>query len=176
MDLMLLRTFQGQIELQCYFVLAAAQDVNAGLAQQNVNHVFYGIQNLLNAAANISKALWGTGGRLAAERQHLRASIGVSDSSPLRDVVMRNNFEHIDERLDRWWRESTHHNHADLNIGPKAMIAGMADIDMFRAFDPATADITFWGQEFNVQAIVNEVQRILPLVSAEAQKPHWDPS
>ncbi len=52
---------------------------------------------MLNARANISKALWGSGGRLASERAELRASIDVSDDSPLRYVGMRNKFEHFDE-------------------------------------------------------------------------------
>ena len=58
---------------------------------------------MLNAGANISKAFWGSGGKLAVERKPLRDSIGIDDKSPLRAVTMRNNFEHFDERIDRWW-------------------------------------------------------------------------
>jgi len=87
---------------------------------------------------------------------------------------MRNNFEHFDERLDRWWRESKAHNHADMLIGPRdRTIVGIDTIDMFRLFDPNTTDLTFWGQEFNIQKIVDEVQKILPKLEAEANKPHF---
>ena len=174
MDVALLRIFQRQVALQCRFILMAAQEINVGLQQRNVERVFYEIQNLLNAGANVSKALWGQGGRLANERKPLRDSIGIGDDSPLRQVAMRNNFEHFDERLDRWWNQSTHHNSIDLMIGPNSAIAGVADIDRFRAFDPLTAKMNFWGQDFNVQVIVDEVQKILPRLQDEANKPHWE--
>src|SRR5450631_2177877 len=99
MERMHLRTFQSQVALQCSFLLLAAEDLNRGLKQRNISYVFYALQNLLNAGANISKALWGQGGKLAIERKPLRDSIGVDDTSPLREVTMRNNFEHFDERI-----------------------------------------------------------------------------
>lgn len=176
MDLMLLRTFQRQVFLQCQFMMHAAQDLNCGLRDGNVRHTYYAIQNLLNASANISKSLWGQRGKLAFERKPLRDSIGIDDDSPLRQVTMRNNFEHIDERIDTWWKQSTHHNHADLNLGPRNMISGIQDIDRFRHFDPTTTDLFFWGQEFNLQVLINEVQKILPKIQNEASKPHWDQS
>jgi hypothetical protein len=176
-ELMLLRQFQTQVALQCKFLINAANEINVGLKNRNVEHVFYGIQNLLNAGANISKALWGSKGRRAEQRKQLRESIGIADDSPLREVTMRNNFEHLDERLDRWWNESSRHNHADMNIGPKSRtISGLDEIDMFRLFDPETTDLTFWGEEFNIQSIVAEVQTILPKLLEEANKPHWNPS
>ena len=175
MDLMLLRMFQRQVHVQCQFMLFAAKEISTALAQKDTTRIFYAIQNLLNAAANISKALWGQGGSLTAQRQALRDSIGVSETSPLREVTMRNNFEHFDDRLDRWWKESARHNHADLNIGPKSMIAGVDDIDRFRMFDPQTTELVFWSQTFNLQALIGEVQRILPKLAEEAEKPHWNP-
>ena len=163
MDRSLLRMFQRQVAIQCRCLLRAAQDVDKGLQNRDIDYTFYALQNLLNAGANISKSLWGQGGKLAAERKPLRDSIGIDDTSPLREVTMRNNFEHFDERLDRWWKQSARHNNVDMNIGPKdTMIKGVDDIDMFRQFDPGTADITFWGQEFNTQQLVTEAQRILP--------------
>lgn len=174
MDLMLIRVFQRQIYLQCRFLMTSALELNSGLRVRNTEYVFYNIQNILNAGANISKAMWGQRGRKLEERRPLRESIGVGDDSPLRQVAMRNNFEHLDERLDRWWAESVHHNHADMNIGPKdRSIVGLDRIDMFRLFDPQTTDLTFWGEEFNIQEIVNEVSRILPVLEVEASKPHW---
>jgi len=87
---------------------------------------------------------------------------------------MRNNFEHFDERLELWWQESPRHNYADFTLGPRSGIAGLDDIDMFRFFDPRTSEVVFWSEAFNLGALVNEVQRILPKVAEEAAKPHWD--
>ncbi len=169
---MLLRTFQQQVLTQCEFLLLAADDVNVSLNNHNTTRVFYALQNLLNAAANISKALWGQGGSLTAQRQALRDSIGISDASPLRNVTMRNNFEHFDERLEKWWRESQRHNYADFNIMPKSMVVGIDPIDWFRNFDPQTTDLYFWSQEFNIQELVTEVHKIVPKLQEETNKPH----
>jgi len=175
MDIMLLRTFQLQVARQCRYLLMSATEVNTALKEEGTpERVFYALQNLLNAGANISKALWGQSGKLAQTRKPLRDSIDVADDSPLQQVTMRNNFEHFDERLDRWWAESKNKNHCDMAIGQKDnFILGGDAIDMFRVFDPTTTNLTFWGQEFNLQTLVTEVQRILPKLEAEANKPHW---
>ena len=174
MDTFLLRVFQTQVATQCHFMLRAAEDINKALKASDTNGVFYGIQNCLNAAANISKAFWGQGGRFAEQRKALRDSVGVSDDSALRYVVMRNNFEHFDERLDRWWKESKRHNYSDLNIMPADAIAGIDETDSFRNFDPKSTDLSFWGQTFNLQDLINAVRTILPKLEVEANKPHWD--
>jgi hypothetical protein len=54
MDMMLLRTFQRQIALQCNFLLTAAKEVNPTLKQHNTEQTFYALQNMLNAGANIA--------------------------------------------------------------------------------------------------------------------------
>ena len=33
--------------------------------------------------------------------------------------------------------------------------------------------IIFGGQKFNLQTLVDETQRIIPLLEAEVNKPHW---
>jgi hypothetical protein len=174
MDIFLLRVFQRQVLLQCKFLMLAANEVNQGLKLKDTDRTFYALQNMLVAGANIAKSLWGGGGKLEAQRKPLRDSIGISDSAQLRNVTMRHNFEHLDERLDRWWKESKQHNHIDLSIGPSDMISGTAEMDKFRHFDPVTTDMIFWGEQFNLQQIVNEVQMILPRLQVEANKPHWN--
>lgn len=46
---------------------------------------------------------------------------------------------------------------------------------MFRVFDPTTADVVFWGERFDLNGIVAEAQRLLPIATREARKPHWEP-
>jgi hypothetical protein len=182
---MLLRLFQQQVRDQCQVVLVAAQQINAGLmAAQQINAgpigpddqdpLWVGCQNLVTGAGNVSKALWGQKGRAAAARKPLRDSLNVDDTSPFREVSMRNHFEHYDERLDAWWKESENHNHLDRFLGPPTAVAGFNDKEMFRTFDPATLDIVFWGERFNVQAIVTEAERIFATAAIESRKPHWE--
>lgn len=173
MDMMLVRHFQFQILLQCDFVLRAAGEIDVTLKTGDSRGTFYAVQNLLNSAANISKALWGSGGKYSAERQDVRDSIGVDDNSPLREVAMRNHFEHFDERLTNWWKSSAKHNHLDLNFASRSAISFADPIDKFRNFDPSSGDLTFWGDEFNLKTIIDEVMRIYPKLQQEANKFPW---
>ncbi len=178
MGLMLLRVFQRQIADQCEFALTAADDMTA------MRNPWYAAQNLLAAVANISKALWGQTSTHEKHRKPLRDSLGVIEPSALRVRTMRNHWEHFDERLDEWWRDSPTHYIIDSNIAPGPMIGGMIggpgaasinQLDVFRNFNSATGELTFWGDTFSVPAIVQELQRLYPVAKAEGDKPHWEP-
>jgi hypothetical protein len=113
MELMLLRLFQQQVNLQCKAVLSSAAQANTALHVNDVTGVWIAVQNLLAAAANIAKVCWGSGGTREDGRRLVRESTGLDDDSPLKNVAMRNNFEHLDERLDAWWTTSERHNYLD---------------------------------------------------------------
>jgi hypothetical protein len=165
--------FQRHVLLQCDFILRDFAELDTALKAGDTARVFYAIQSLLSSQANISKALWGEGGRLAQEREPIRNSIDVSDTSPFKSTAMRNNYDHFDERLTRWWRDSKRHNFVALIVGPRHHV-GADDQDVFRGFDPASGKAFFWDQEYDVYALIKEVQRVLPKLKAETAKPHWE--
>jgi hypothetical protein len=173
MELFLLRIFQLQVADQCRVVITSAAQINSSVAARDSDQLWVACQAFVVGAGNLSKALWGSGGKLHEERRPLRESLSVTDDSPLQKVDMRNNFEHYDERIDRWYRESSSRNHLDRMIGPRNMVAGLADIDRFRVFDTSTNSILFWGDSFDLQPIATEVARIFPIAEREARKPHW---
>jgi len=175
MDVMLLRLFQRQILLQTQAILMAAHDLEKALLVSDGIGMWVAVQNLLTAAANISKACWGQQERFADDREPLRLSLGIPDDSPLRRVVMRNRFEHFDEYLDKWWKGSTNHNYLDMSVMPPGAVQGLEEKEMFRVFDPTTSDLVFWGMRFNLRELIAAVQALHPVVSAEAGKPHWEP-
>lgn len=172
MDLMLLRVFQHQIAYQCQCLLWSAAEVDMSLRRNDIPRTFFALQNLLSAAANISKAAFRGGGKNASDRRELRASLHIADDSPLESKKMRNNFEHYDEKLDEWMAKSTRHSIHDLMIGPLANLRGTDAIDRFRHFDPATGEVTFWSDTFNVKRLIEEAYRILPIATRESRKPH----
>jgi hypothetical protein len=102
MDPRLLQVFQIQVALQCEAVLLADQRLHAALDRRPwfgdpTRHraAWIAVQDMLNAAANVAKACWGAhGGKFSAEREPLRRSVQIEDSSPFRQVGMRNHFEH----------------------------------------------------------------------------------
>jgi hypothetical protein len=175
MHIHLLRLFQKNVLYQCEYMIVAYHGIQFGLEQNDGVTIFRELQNFLSASANVSKLLWGQRGKnLEPQRNLLRDSIGVADDSPLRIVRMRNHFEHLDERLDEWWRDSKQHNSVDFCIAPPDKIVGFDTKELFRVYDPDTGIMHFWGDEFNIREIMNEVIRILPTLRQEAEKPHWE--
>ena len=169
MDRRLLYQFQCQSLLLCDFILIAAEDLTSALTTPRgygQTYIFYCVQGLVNAAANLSKVLWGPGGIRALERLEVRQSIDVTDDSPLRQVGMRNHFEHFDERLEQWLSTSKRHNAADVIVGPASAIRDLDDIDRFRIFDDVTWELFFWGERFDLRGIVSEVQLVAPALRA----------
>ena len=160
MDPMVLRVFQGEIEQQLTYAIVAAHRVNAALARRDIGDVWFYIQALLIAAANVSKASWGQGGKRTEERRPIRESLGIADDSSLRETLMRNHFEHIDQRIEQWWNESPQRNYHDGGIFPLGAVHGLAEIDMFRVFDNSTSDVVFWGDKFNLSELIAEAQRV----------------
>jgi hypothetical protein len=168
-----LRIFQQQLRDQCQFFWLGVQSLEIGHKKNDHVQVWYGVQNILTAGANISKMLWGSKGRRADARRRLRESVEVSDDSPLRDVTMRNHYEHMDERIDRWWDSSETKIYVDKNIG-SGSVSGLDTMDNFRWLNPSTGDLIFWGETFNLRSLAVEVDRILAILEKEADKPHWE--
>ena len=176
MDTFVLRILQHEVRFQCIAVLDAGTRLQQALPSHDIDAVFLALQGVLVASANLSKLLWGSGGRRDAERSRLREGLQVADDSPLRDPDLRNDFEHFDERVERWFETSTNRNYVGRFIGPYSGIVGPATGDRFQHFDPTTGEATFWDHSVNVVNIFKEVKRILPLAQAEGRKPHWDAS
>jgi hypothetical protein len=171
----LLRIFQEQVQFQVECVFAACKQIDAALNLADVKSTFFGIQNLLVATGNIAKALWGQNGNagLVAARKPLRDSIGVTDDSPLKIVLMRNHFEHFDERLDKWWQRTDHRRHMDMNIGPIGMqfVPPFSELEKFRSYNQETGILEFWGDTFDLGAVMAEIRRVARLLQAELDKP-----
>ncbi len=171
MDKFLLQTFQRQVEFQCQAFRVADLELRAAIIREDHVGMWIAIQNLLTAAANISKACWGQGGKLLEERRELRKSVGLADDSPLQNVVMRNHFEHFDERIDEWWKTSKLHNMIDFCKGEHdALINISEERDVFRNFSPRTGDIIFWGQKFSLVAMASEVEKVSLTLRQHANK------
>jgi hypothetical protein len=185
MDPMLRRIYQGHVAYCCRAVLFGWDDIQYGLRnpvdRDAYDRLWYGVQNLIVGAGNISKALWGTGrteserNERCARREPLRDSLSVTDSSPFRQLNLRNDYEHLDERIEEWWDRSPNHIFVDFLVGPRGTIGGDAlhENDTLRWLDPTTGDVIFWGNELNIPAVVAEAQRILSIATSETEKPFW---
>jgi hypothetical protein len=136
-----------------------------------------GNQGLLAAFANISKILYPTGRNVPRERvnssNHLRAlldaAVPVTPPFDATSRQMRNNYEHLDERIDVNWGTSPHRRsvRADYNFYPVGVLeTQFGVVNCFRNYDTRTETLTFMGQHFLIQPVENAInalqQRIAP--------------
>ena len=193
MDTFLQRVYVGEIKTQCEFALSAASHLTHALQNLNTDshpperrqffhrEVFRQIHSFLTHTSNVSRLFWppvpaqrrnetdaAYASRLSnfdrvQRAEKLRALYEIEDTSPLRNRALRDHLEHFDERLDEWRRTSTHRNIANDLIGPKNMIVGLADTDMMRWFDPSDRLFRFRGEEYDLQGLASQIDRLLPL-------------
>lgn len=157
-----LNLFQSLVRDQCFAAGLAIAQANDALATTPTDHdrLWASVQSFLTASANVSKALWGQGGKLADQRASLRASLGVQDDSPLRNVDMRNHYEHFDERIDRWWnrdRDGRERVSVDQSIGDIRALGQWDPLDIFRFYDTTNGQLIFWGEQFDTGALIREI-------------------
>jgi hypothetical protein len=166
MDKVKLNAFIIQIGLQCSFALEAYARLNVVATTNAVPLSYAYIQSFLTAAANVSKLLWDSG--LQTERIVLRNALGVSDDSPLFGRNIRNDFDHIDDRLDTWRKRSKTYNYVDMNFrvtGNMSIKDGVPE-DIFRDYDPDTKTLIFWGSKLDLGKMCEAVVQIEKAVEA----------
>lgn len=158
--------FLRQLQDQCSYFLRVIPNIEQAFIEQDTHEMFFIIQVLLGTSANISRLLWGQKNarhkkEILNERKHLREILGVSDDSALRDVSVRNGFEHIDEKIDKWWSDSPNKECIDKIMGSiEVSLYRRNDIDVFRFYDQHSFKVVFWGQTFDIIAVRLEVLKI----------------
>jgi hypothetical protein len=144
-----------------------------GQAQREVtDRQWLALQTIVISAANLSKLLWGSRSEAKAERAPLRASLEVGDDSCLSSRNLRNDFEHFDERIERWFASSEKRDFFGRSIGERAKFLYDGDDPWFGHYDPTTGTLSFWDNAADIVAIHDEANRILAIAEREAAKHH----
>lgn len=167
MDDFLLRLFQREAQAQCQYIDYAACDLVRHHGDETLSadvatsRVWFAVQSVLNASANLSKLFWGSKGRKADQRRDLRASLGVDDGSCLRSLAMRDDLEHVDERIDCWYQQ--HREDPTLAAYEKT----------FGIFVAERGTVTFYDRSVALNGLIIEGRRILPIAKRESAT-LWD--
>ncbi|MDP9237576.1 MAG: hypothetical protein M3P30_09315 [Chloroflexota bacterium] len=164
----LMTMYLRQIWFQSEYAMIAEEELDS--SDDDIVHVFYALESLLTAAANISKVLWGTYRRTALRRKPLRDLLIVAKKSPLNSTKMRNHFEHFDECIDEWWDQRLQHErfgYVDMNIGVGIDERMGRDKLWMRNWEPTSGLLWFWGQRFDVRAVLAEIHRIRNEITAQ---------
>jgi hypothetical protein len=148
--------------------------LQAALDSGDIDRIWYSVQSLLVAAGNVSKLLWPSQSTARQRGEELRSSLRVPDSSPLEPRTFRNHFEHFDERLEEWATSSDRKNFADSNVGPPGMISGLDPGDYLRNFDTSNYAITYRGDIYAVNSVVDALRQLHERALAESQKTPWE--
>ncbi|MGN6346465.1 MAG: hypothetical protein ACTHME_02055 [Candidatus Nitrosocosmicus sp.] len=139
----------------------------------DMNRIWYSLQSFLISLANISKILW-PDNKYKKRGQILRTKLFINDESIMYSREHRNHLEHFDERLDVWYKESSHHNIMDRfvsNTDNKNDIVEDAEIEFMRFFNKSTFTFIFRGKRYEINPLHEEVKNHLVKVNDELRRP-----
>lgn len=154
-----LSPFDRELGTQCGFALASAAEMIA--ASRSTFDFFRHAQAFLSAVANVSKLFWPDPRGDAARGEKLRLRYSVAEASPISRRDVRNSYDHIDERLDRWSEKDR--GMVDLSVGPGpsggVQVAGGAT-SALRNFDTKAQTLTFWEDSIHLPSVLAELKRL----------------
>jgi hypothetical protein len=137
---------------------------------ETVTRVFLLLQTILISCANLSKIFWPSHYEHDRKKEceeckergeTLRIELLFCDDGQiLKSREMRNTFEHFDERLHAWFKESDYHNFVDTNIGPLGAVGGVATKDIFRWYDPSRRWLIFRGTIYKLRDVISSVEKL----------------
>ncbi|WP_175419962.1 hypothetical protein [Marinitoga sp. 1154] len=159
MEEFLFEIFLSEIRRQCEFSFIALRQIELGLQNNNVEIVWYNLQNFLISVANISKILW-PNQNYKRRGEKLRQRLKISEDSLIKSRKFRNHFEHFDERLDEWFKATENYNYVDSNIGDIKTINGIDVKDILRNFNPKNFELIFRGEKYELQPVIKEINEI----------------
>lgn len=196
MDARLAAMFVGEIKQQCTFALlagnnlvTAANTINSGtqLGEHELDVGWLSIQAVLISLANVSKILWPTTPskqrredevqfeerkrRLEQRGAYLRRILNVDEDSILESRTFRNHFEHIDERIEKWFDSYGRSNSAISGLfGPSyGNTTAMGDYT-FKGFDTSIFAVTFRGNRFDLKPSLDAAHELLNKTDAVIQQ------
>ena len=164
---LVVRIFLREVDRQVRFATLAYGDLQDNIrgTRPDVERIWYSIQTFLGAAANVSKVLW-PAPSYDARGAHLRELLEVGDDSLLAPPrTVRNDFEHYDERIERWGEALARGEHdgtyVDSNFGPLTQEAALIGLDMphrvMRNFEQGTWTVAFQGDSLDVRRVQREL-------------------
>lgn len=158
------RVYLSQIREACRGYLrsvAAIDDRAAGAGA--VADIWDAVELTLARATRVANFLFSSKKAGAANRAaSLRSALGIEGDrlSELRRV--RNHFEHLDERMDAWWKSDPTHSIADSNIGSGTSLVG--GMTLARHYDPQIHEVSAFGDSIYLEKVTLEIVEVLQAI------------
>lgn len=168
-----LEPFVRELYRQCNFGVRAFRELQAAYdarSEWDLDYL-YPIQNLLVAAAIVSRILWPTKDKHAERGRTLRHCLEVADASPLKDRKIRDRLEHIDEKIEEWRRRDGK-THMDAIVGSRGFRAFLvkmsySEVSLFRHYDPSTYQFSFWGDTHDLSKLAALMGDLIPYLTQQ---------
>ena len=170
MDKSLVEVLLSEIKNQCEMVRTAVEGINNFQNEEDVpsRHLWFNVQGLLVATANISKILWNYSRDEIEEVSYLKGLLNLSDNSKIKSRFFRNLFEHYDEYLIDWGSNSGSRSIATSNIMPKEMrLTFPVPIEnTFKTYYSDINTVAFQNREYALQPVIDEIALILAVINS----------
>lgn len=177
--------FEQEILHQWDFTVSSVNLLNQSIQKlvdgdmSGMDPLWYALDAALGSLGNISKIFFPTRTAPKATVRRctlMRAAFGVPEDARLGNRRLRDSFEHFDERIDKWDRQSERHQFLDRSVGEKRLIGGADSGDYMRWFDYTTSVISLMGDDLGLRALLSEVDALIPKVKASFEAHRAGPS
>jgi hypothetical protein len=165
----------GEASLQARFGLIGGTLLGTGsempATRERSEQMWFALQAILTAAANINKTLWSgarepTRTEQITERKLIRDALKLSDDSCLRAIDVRNSLEHFDDRLTHWYGDGS--SPPNGYVGRAVTIGDDDDglpphmsSNVFVRYSRTSGLISFRNKSTSIPAVVGECQHIV---------------
>lgn len=155
------RLYIKEVHSQASFALFAWSDYFDAFRSEDIDRVWFAVQNFLIASANVSKLLWTPSKRTVHQERSawLRSLLQVADDSPLSNRSLRNHLEHFDERIWEWAAENPTQV-VDQIIGDPVLVSMIDPRNVLRSIGRDGMTWRFRGEEFAVGPAITELRRL----------------
>jgi len=171
MDKLVQKIFIEEIKKQCEFYYIGleriqefidASFIDMNKHKKNMRELWYSLQNILVASANISKILWPKKNKYKDRGIELRKLLSVDDNSILKPKLMRNAFEHYDEKIEDWIKTIDTSIYVDSNVGniDEIKLSNMNKNKYMRNFDTKRMDLTFRDMKYDISKVFDAVAKL----------------
>lgn len=129
--------------------------------KDDVDYIWLYISSFLTSTANISKLLWGSynNENTMNEREPIRHILNIDDNMKIKSKSFRNNFEHIDDEIIKWFKRDTR-VFVDRNMIHAPISDDLIEPDFFRQFNSYLYIVYFLGEKYDLKEIVKEIESI----------------
>src|SRR5690606_19682947 len=117
--------------------------------------VWCSIQSILVAAGNVSKILWPSSKKYKQRGERLRQMLKVENDNPISDRKFRNHFEHYDERVEDWFKNSPSAVYIDQAMNPSLQ---SRNLNTHRGYNSVNNTLVFRGELLDLNEILAAIE------------------